>query len=720
MYRKLSEVWEILNQTIYTGKRERDNLFALAVVSVFTAALGLVMMLADIAAHDTNMLISALVTTACGLACAYFVWIRKDREKAALIPTFFCIFAFTIYTFRGMGEGTGALWALMAPIGLCYFVSVRNGILVSIYYTVFFFVLFYTPLKENMWVYYTDAFMMRFPLLYACMSAFTAISMIQYHRGVLLENEYAEVLNKAIAEQTEIAESRARKIEEISYQTIQTLTSAIDAKDPYTRGHSYRVSQYSVLIAEQLNWPPERIYDLRFAAMLHDVGKIGVPDSILNKPNRLTEMEYRIIQSHTTMGGDILKERIMIKAAEDVARCHHERYDGKGYPLGLKGGEISEEARIVAVADSFDAMSSNRIYLNGHDFNHIRNELLEGRGRQFDPHFTDVFIDLWDRGMLDEILQSVEEKDDTEIGVHSEQLKDIMDTFLTQNTGLMDEAAIAHSLRERGGAFVVFELENITVSADGSGQDTMNRVPRMLRDILVKNTDGLCCRMGVSQFMLLFPGVPAETAENRIRAVLSAFESAADLPDIRLYAGIVMCSPGELIGQALYKADKALYHVRQQGGNGYSFYVSNAEPVMAGQVDLNKLVHGITDHEGVMDVEYQQFVRLYEYVKGISRRFAHPIRLVMITLTAGEKPLPNELERAMYYMEQSIRQNIRKVDVLTRYNQQNFLMILIGVQPDGVRIVVERIFRGYYKMAGSSAFQPSYSVADTDDDPAQS
>ncbi|MBQ3270692.1 MAG: diguanylate cyclase [Clostridia bacterium] len=737
MIKKLSQGWRLLNRSIYTGERLKENLLALTVVSIFTAVLGLVLMIADLLTNDMVMFVTAVLTFLSGVGCAYLAGVQKNRERAALIPTFFCIFAFTIYTVNGFGEGTAMLWSLLAPIGLCYFVSVRNGILVSLYYTLFFFIFFYSPLKAHMQLYYSDAFLMRFPLLYASMSAFTAISMTQYHRGVLLENEYMEKLNAEVARQTEVAESRARKIEQMSFQTIQTLANAIDAKDPYTKGHSTRVSQYSVLIAQTLGWEDERVNDLRYSAMLHDIGKIGVPDSILNNPKRLTDMEYSIIKSHTVMGGDILKNRIMIESAEDVARSHHERFDGRGYPAGLKGDEISEEARIVAIADAFDAMSSNRIYRKACDFDYIRNELHDGRGKQFDPCFTDVFIDLWDRGLLDGILQSGPSEDNGPEEVSSALLKEVMDTFMSQSfaeerdiiTGLMNrgsgETAIARRVSEQSGAFAFFDLDNLKVINDINGHDAGDRALRLMGDTLrAHSADGICCRMGGDEFLLFLPGVSAGDAEERIREIIADFEAgkakAGGISAATLSVGIVMCTPAESYAQIFHQADKALYHVKQNGKNGYSFYNNTSGPAAIDQVDLGKLVSGIHNsgsYEGVMDVEYRQFAKLYEYVSNLSRRFSHPFKLVMITLiaNAGEQPLPDELDRAMYFMEQSIRQAIRNVDVLTRYNQQCFLVILIGADPEGVRIALARIFRGYYKMIGSSAFSPSYSVAEVDD-----
>lgn len=143
---------------------------------------------------------------------------------------------------------------------------------------------------------------------------------------------------------------------------MQTLSTTIEAKDEYTRGHSYRVAEYAALIASELGWSPEEIQVLKHSALLHDIGKIGIPDSILNKPSRLTDDEYNLIKKHPVIGAEILKDVTLLPHVLEVTRGHHERYDGNGYPDGLAGKEIPVHARIVAMADSYDAMSSRRIY----------------------------------------------------------------------------------------------------------------------------------------------------------------------------------------------------------------------------------------------------------------------------------------------------------------------------------------------------------------------
>ena len=224
----------------------------------------------------------------------------------------------------------------------------------------------------------------------------------------------------------------SERVRKMTLHTIQTLANAIDAKDPYTKGHSTRVSQYAVMIAGALGWDKERIDDLRYAALLHDIGKIGVPDSLLNKPSRLTDVEFDIIKSHTTTGGEILGEHTVIKPTRDVALSHHERYDGKGYPRGLRGKEITEEARIVCIADAFDAMNSNRIYRKACSREYILNQLTEGRGKQFDPQYVDILIDLWERGLLDESLKMGEESGKDNGGIDN-SLHEAVESFVNEN-----------------------------------------------------------------------------------------------------------------------------------------------------------------------------------------------------------------------------------------------------------------------------------------------
>ena len=197
--------------------------------------------------------------------------------------------------------------------------------------------------------------------------------------------------------QLELAERQVQ----MGNETILAIAKTVDAKDENTSQHSLRVSEYSVLIARELGFDEEECENLRKAALLHDIGKIGIPDRILNKPDRLDDKEYEIMKSHVTRGAEILKDFTLVKNVVDGALYHHERYDGTGYMSGKKGADIPIYGRIIGVADAFDAMTANRVYRKKLDLQHVLQELRNGRGTQFDPEITDIMLRLIRDGKID-------------------------------------------------------------------------------------------------------------------------------------------------------------------------------------------------------------------------------------------------------------------------------------------------------------------------------
>ncbi|MBP5197744.1 MAG: HD-GYP domain-containing protein [Lachnospiraceae bacterium] len=186
-------------------------------------------------------------------------------------------------------------------------------------------------------------------------------------------------------------------IQQMLEQTTSALAEAIDAKDEYTHGHSRRVAEYSDMIAKKLGKTGEECRDIYLAALLHDVGKIGIPDDIINKTDKLSEREFSLIKSHPVIGSNILERITMSPKLRDGALYHHERYDGLGYPNGILGKDIPEVARIIAVADAYDTMTSKRNYRDCLPQKRVREELVKGKGTQFDPEIADVMIKLVDR-----------------------------------------------------------------------------------------------------------------------------------------------------------------------------------------------------------------------------------------------------------------------------------------------------------------------------------
>lgn len=187
---------------------------------------------------------------------------------------------------------------------------------------------------------------------------------------------------------------------EIINESIETFTGFIDAKDPYTNGHSKRVAIYTRLIAKEFGYSDEELDRIYYVALLHDCGKIGVPDNILGKPDKLTREEFEIIKSHTVRGGEILRSFKSLKDADEGARYHHERYDGKGYPDGKAGRDIPFIARMICVADSYDAMNTDRVYRKKLSRERIISEIETCRGLQFDPEVADVMLRLLREGEI--------------------------------------------------------------------------------------------------------------------------------------------------------------------------------------------------------------------------------------------------------------------------------------------------------------------------------
>ena len=174
--------------------------------------------------------------------------------------------------------------------------------------------------------------------------------LLQKNNWQLIENDHGK-------KDVEVEEQKRLKSERMSFQMMTTLAATIDAKDPYTNGHSSRVSMYAREIAKRAGYDEAFQQNVYFVALLHDIGKIGIPDRILEKPGRLTDEEYEVIKLHTTIGAEILSDITEIPKVTIGARYHHERFDGNGYPDGLSGTDIPIEARIIGVADAYDAMS---------------------------------------------------------------------------------------------------------------------------------------------------------------------------------------------------------------------------------------------------------------------------------------------------------------------------------------------------------------------------
>ena len=199
-----------------------------------------------------------------------------------------------------------------------------------------------------------------------------------------------------------------QKLEKAYMESIETLRYTVEAKDPYTKGHSDRVAQYSLLIGKKMGLPEEEQNKLLIGGLFHDIGKIGVPDTILRKAEKLTDEEYSEIKNHPSIGAHILAPATIFQDVIPIVKHHHEKYDGRGYPSQLKGEDIPLYARIAAVADTFDAMTSKRPYRDALPVETVIAEVERCKGTQFDPQIADIFLDLL-KNNYDEI-EEIQEK----------------------------------------------------------------------------------------------------------------------------------------------------------------------------------------------------------------------------------------------------------------------------------------------------------------------
>lgn len=530
-------------------------------------------------------------------------------------------------------------------------------------------------------------------------------------------------------------EEKTREVELVTIQAITTVANTIDAKDDYTKGHSIRVAYYSEALARKIGWSEEEVQNIHYIALLHDIGKIGVPDSVLNKPFKLTNVEFELIKNHTVMGAEILKDIKMFPNVSVGAKFHHERFDGRGYPSGLKGDEIPLVARIIGIVDSYDAMTSNRVYRKRLQDEMVKQELLRGKGTQFDPYLVDQFMELLEEGNLqqnipeEDMVMPIFNSDKIYGGVTREETG--LDSRVDYLTGLLGreqgEKEITESLRNGNGCIMMIDLDNFREMNDKfghlAGDYVLKEVADLLKEVSQKN---IVCRMGGDEFLYYVDGISRqEEVEEKVKMILESFEKRKSeirmLENISLSIGIsIFGTDGGSFAELVRKADKALYHVKQNNNKEqrYLFYqgTSMAKTLEQSKADLERLVNMVENREiyhGAFQIAYEEFGRVYDFVMHFSQRNNQAMQLILFTLYSsdGSDIRIEQMERAMQCMEQAIIKSLRGVDVGTRYSSSQFLVVLLGAERSDIRIVTERIVQNYFKLYGGRDITLSYDIA---------
>ena len=267
-----------------------------------------------------------------------------------------------------------------------------------------------TVFADNVFGDWYDVVVIDNSSLYEDTASLTWNSIIASLAIYLLIAFFSGVSYKSSKRYLAMLEESGKKVEEVTNAALSALARAIDAKDKYTQGHSLRVAKYSREIARRMGKNEDEQNEIYTSALLHDVGKIRIPDDIINKPGKLTDEEFTYIKLHTVSGYGILKDISGDRMPAVCARHHHERYDGRGYPSGIAGKEIPEYARIIAVADSYDAMASNRSYRQALPQEVVRGEIEKGKGVQFDPDIADIMLEIIDEDVNYDLCQRDERR----------------------------------------------------------------------------------------------------------------------------------------------------------------------------------------------------------------------------------------------------------------------------------------------------------------------
>ncbi len=529
-------------------------------------------------------------------------------------------------------------------------------------------------------------------------------------------------------------DEKTKEMERITIQAIMTVANTVDAKDDYTKGHSMRVASYAELLAQRLGWPEEEIQNIYYVAMLHDVGKIGVPDAVLNKPFKLTDLEFRLIKGHTLMGAEILNDFKMFPNVSVGAKYHHERYDGKGYPEGLKGESIPLVARVIGLVDSYDAMTSNRVYRRRLSDNVVMEELEKGKGSQWDPELVDIFVDLIKEGALERLWMPEEDMatpifDSGKILGGSMSGEDISESPTDYLTGLLSrrkgEQDISFSLLREGGSLLLIDLDHFSRINDEHGHLMGDYALKMTADVLREACGKeLVCRTGGDEFLFYMAGVTDEKEITaKVEELLALYRKKQEEVDVlkeaELSVGISISGPDVREFDELYRrADKALYLVKQNRGLRYGFYQRTGilRTPEQSQGDLDKIMNAIRNSEtyqGAFQVDYEEFNHIYNFVRHMSKRNKKATQLLLFTLFSsdGSEVRLERMETAMQCMEQAICKSLRGVDVGARYSSSQFLVVLLGTERENVRVVTDRIVQNYFKLYGEKDITLTYDIA---------
>lgn len=521
-----------------------------------------------------------------------------------------------------------------------------------------------------------------------------------------------------------------QEIQDMAIQTIATIANTIDAKDEYTRGHSKRVAEYSIAIANELGLSAEEINDLRSIALLHDIGKIGVPDFVLNKPGRLTNEEYELMKQHTVIGSDILKDIKMFQGIDVGARFHHERFDGNGYPDKIAGEDIPYIARIIAVADAFDAMTSNRVYRKQLDLDYVIGELKRCKGTQFDPVIAEALIRmLEDKRLVPSTVEKSENMSElskiwTRVMQKDEEKykgKSSTDELTGLNNRSYGEPMINSAIENGKGTLFVFDVDSFRkINGEEGfllGDIILRSVARGLESI---EREKILARYGGDEFVAFLPEL---TNKEEITSILDKLYSdikrqrslMKEPINFTVSTGVSVCTEMKNVYQDCFlDADRALYMSKRNGGNCYTFYEKNSDGTEnsenADLLRLKDFVKNPENREKYADVISPEINQAVDLVSELISNSETPLQVILFTVKTSDSVNASLEKRneVMLYLETAISRSIKGRDFTLKFSSSQRMILLTKSQDDGARAVSTHVMKEFYKLYSSKEIGVSF------------
>lgn len=534
------------------------------------------------------------------------------------------------------------------------------------------------------------------------------------------------------------------QIDRLSLQSVITIAHTVDTRDRYASKHSVRVALYCKEIARRLGYTEKEINELYYIGLLHDIGKIAIEDSILNKAGKLTPEEYEAVKQHVSIGAEIVHNTNFIPGVEEGVRYHHEWFDGSGY-IGIQGEKIPEAARIIAVADAYEAMLSDRAYRQRLSKEQAIDELKQGRGTQFDPHIVDVFLELLQEGLrIDEESVEREVNAEGELAEAGALLRQVFQESVQEAQSELEKDSLTGFLKRKYfeekinnyllnpkacGTFFMMDLDNFKRVNDTYGHKAGDELIQIFAEVIREHTreHDFVCRIGGDEFAVFFPELDKDSVIcQRAKCMIESFakrKAEAGYGICSVSIGIMTRYMGheELDCEELYeKADRALYYVKNNGKDDYHQYKSlsgdeELERRKSSQMDLEQLMRQIAERKyrpGAYTIEYDRFSFIYQFIARNVERSKQHVQVILFSVELpDETELPLEkLEDSLMLLETAIVRSLRRGDVTTRFSSTQQIVILMDANEENGKLVAKRILDKYHSVGSDHVIPTQFEI----------